>query len=218
MKRNQRTGHTVPITFLTCFDTFALTFVFLYHVMSLSSLKVGATYPIPSEVDFSLKRGLGRAIFGHATAEDTKTTGNVWVFRSTTKNYNVAKQLSTITLRFRCPHSIEQKPHLVDGSRPNQNSMFTECEVQGTASVSLKTMTTRVNSISGKHNHQVGPEYARFYASERQLSKEEKLEIARLLDLKAAPQLIANELSQRNDKLITSRQITNARPVSSYLS
>ena len=103
----------------------------------------------PESVDFA------KANLKPILSADTLRSGNVWRIRSSQKPHrnNGRRAFYAIAV---CPHHTAHPSKIVDGSRPNQKTLFTECPVvinfSGSCDGSL-----RIKSACLKHNHKVSP-------------------------------------------------------------
>ena len=57
---------------------------------------------------------------------DQKATGNMWSIRSTDTRVRKSGAL-VLYGRALCPHAVQRKPNVTDGSRPNTSHLFTDC-------------------------------------------------------------------------------------------
>ena len=158
-----------------------------------------------------LEARLGK-VFRDLLDDDTSLSNNCWSIRSSITKLLCDGVTSRFYGRAVCPHSVEHPTKTVDGSRPGQNKLFTDCPVHLRV-VGDPFGSLTVTKVHLDHNHRTGPEYTRFYAKQCQLSAQEKQEIARLLDLKAQPTAIAAAISRETNKVITTKKILNVKQV-----
>ena len=119
----------------------------------------------------------------------------------------------TFRTRLECPHKPHHPVKSTTGSRPCQSHHFTGCSAHVTLNGSIDG-SLKVTSLNLTHNHAVGPEYTRLYASERKLTPEEQVFIARQLEMKTPASSIAIALGNASGKFITTKQVNNKKQVS----
>lgn len=192
-------------------------FDILVLLASFAMLTQGETfYDWCDNVDISpTNRNRGKQCIHPFMKRNTEATGNVWSIRS---SHFTARKNGSLSFyaRIFCPHAVPLRNKSVDGSRPNQHHLFTECPAKISFSGKVGGALT-VGEVVVDHNHQVGPEYVKFYASERKLTDQEKEEIGRLLEMKAPVAAISSKLSQETGKLIVPKTIHSLKQVNYFV-